>query len=338
MKRTKVLTTVLLCSVVVLVVLPVQVSAQQSRGSGRGMYGDWVVSMQFGENTFESILTFGRDSEGNRTGQWISFWGISELKDVQIEEGKLTFEHVRTNREGESVTSKFAGTIEEGKLSGTLTSDMGETELEGKRAPRIPRAVGRWEMKFKIGEREITTKLIVTTGEEGEIKGEWESQWGEHEITEIDYERGKLTFKRKSKFEDRDWESSFEGDVRGDTLTGKIKSEWGEVDVEGTRVNGDVIGTWNLDISSEQGSGKQRLKVNPDMSGMYGSTAIKKVILEDDKLSFKIVLEFGENKFEMDFAGKIEEGKVTGELKTSRGTSKVTGTKVVRTYRRRSTN
>ena len=60
--------------------------------------------------------------------------------------------------------------------------------------------------------------------------------------------------------------------------------------------------------------------------------------LEDGKVSFKIVLEFGDNKYEMDFAGKIEESKLTGELKTSRGTSKVTGTKVVRTYRRRSTN
>ena len=70
------------------------------------------------------------------------------------------------------------------------------------------------------------------------------------------------------------------------------------------------------------------------MSGMYGATPIEKINLEDSQVSFKIVLEFGDRKFEMDFAGKLEDSKLTGELTTSRGTQKVTGTKVVRRRRR----
>jgi hypothetical protein len=73
------------------------------------------------------------------------------------------------------------------------------------------------------------------------------------------------------------------------------------------------------------------------MSGMYGSFPIKKVNFEDDKVSFKIVMEFGERKFEISFEGKLADSKLTGELKTSRGTRKVKGTKVVRTFRRRRT-
>ena len=68
---------------------------------------------------------------------------------------------------------------------------------------------------------------------------------------------------------------------------------------------------------------------------MYGSALVKKVNLDGEKVSFKIVLEFGERKVEMNFEGKLAEAKLTGELKTSRGTSKITGKKVVRTSGRR---
>ena len=94
---------------------------------------------------------------------------------------------------------------------------------------------------------------------------------------------------------------------------------------------------WDLEVTSERGSRKQRLKVNPDMSGLYGSIAIEKVNLKGDEVSFKVALEFGERKFEMSFEGKLEGSKLTGELTTSRGNQKVTGTKVIRRRRRNRT-
>jgi hypothetical protein len=338
MKRIAFHKTVGFLMLMVLVIPLAQVSAQDSARPSRsrrgGLYGDWQVKVSFGERQMDSILTFSRDAEGNRTGQWISFWGLSELKDVKYEEGQLSFVQVRQNREGQSITTKFTGTIKEGKLAGTLSSDRGEYKLEGKRSPRIPRAVGNWEMKLKVGEREITGTLVIKAGKEGELTAQWQSQRGEHEITDLQYERGTLTFKRKSKFGDREWESTFEGTVRRDTLTGAFKSERGEITAEGKLIGAALIGNWNLEITSERGSRKQRLKVNPDMSGLYGAIAIKKVYLKDDQVSFKIVLEFGERKFEMSFKGKLAESKLTGELTTSRGSQKVTGKKVIRTFRR----
>jgi hypothetical protein len=120
-------------------------------------------------------------------------------------------------------------------------------------------------------------------------------------------------------------------------MTVVIKSERGETAGQAKRIGTLAIGTWNLEIASERGARKQRLKVNPDMSALYGAMLIKKVNLEGDKISFKIVLEFGDRKFEMTFEGKITEAKLTGELKTSRGSQKVTGAKVIRTSRRRTT-
>jgi len=349
MKHKVFLKAVLCCALAALVISSVQVSAQDSARPSRsrrgGLYGDWLVKLSFGEQQMDSILSFSRDKEGNRTGQWLSFWGISELKDVKFEEGKLSFTQERQNREGQTTTSKFTGTIKDGKLAGTVSSDRGEYKLEGKRSPRIPRAVGSWEMKYKVGEREITGTLVIKAGKEGKLTAQWQSQRGEHEITDLQYERGTLTFKRKSKFGDREWESTFEGNIQWqtDTLSGVIKSERGEITAEGKRIGAALIGNWILEVTSERGSRKQRLKVNPDMSGLYGAIPIKKVNLEDDKVSFKIVLEFGERKFEMSFEGKLAESKeskelkLTGELTTSRGKQKVKGTKVIRTFRRRST-
>jgi len=321
-------------TLLVLLMLLAEVSAQPSRSGRGGLYGDWQVKVDFEGRQTESILSFSRDEEGNQTGYWIGFRGLSELKDVKYEEGQLSFVRVGQNREGQSTTSNFTGTIKDEKLSGTLSSDRGEYKLEGERSKRIPRAVGSWEMKLKMGEREFTPTLVVNADKEGKLTAEWQSQRGEHEITDVEYERGNLTFKRKSKVQDRQWESTFEGSVQRDTLSGVIKSERGEITAEGKRIGACLIGTWNLEVTSERGSRKQRLKVNRDMSGMYGAIPIKKVNLEDNKVSFKTVVEFGERKFEMSFEGKLEESKLTGELTTSRGSQKVTGAKVIRTSRR----
>jgi hypothetical protein len=322
----------------VLTMLSAQTWAQSSSSRGRWLYGDWQVKVDYGERQSDLILSFSRDREGNRTGNWISFWGLSELKDVKYEEGKLSFVRVSRNREGQSTTSTFNGMIEDGKLSGTVSGDRGEYKIEGRRAPRMPRAVGSWEMKYKVGEREVTSTLVVKVDKENNLTAEWQSQWGEHEITDVQYERGNLTFTRKSKIQDRQWESTFEGSIERETntLSGAMKSERGEITAEGKRIGAGLIGTWNLEIASERGSRKQRLRVNPDMSGLYGAIAVKKVSLEGDQVSFKIVREFGERTFEMSFEGKLAESKLIGELTTSRGSQKVKGTKVIRSFRRRS--
>jgi hypothetical protein len=333
---------VLYCSLMIVVVLSAQVIAQpsSSRGfRGRGIYGDWQVKVQFGERQMESILSFSRNQEGQYTGQWISFWGVNDLKDVKFEDNKLSF--VQVIRFGDNeFTQNFTGTVEDGKLTGVLSSDRGESKLEGQRSPRMPRGVGNWELKYKFGDREITSTLAIKANKEGELTGEWQSRRGESKISDLQFDRRerKLTFKRVSKFQDRQFESTFEGTIgRDNTLTGVIKSDRGEVQVEGKLIGAPLIGTWNLDIESERGPRKQRLRVNPDMSALYGSTLIKKINFDGDKVSFKYTLTFGDQEFETSFAGKLAESKLTGEFTNPRGTQKVTGTKVVRTFRRRNT-
>ncbi len=338
MKRKAFFKAVLYCSLMVLIMLSAQVRAQSSRSRGRGLYGDWQVKYEVGGRQRESILSFSRDRQGNRTGQWISFMGFSELKDLKYEDGQLSFARVSRNRDGQSTMSKFTGTIQDGKLSGTMSSDRGEYKLEGKPSPRVPRAAGSWKMTLKREDREFTSNLVIKADKEGKLTAQWQSERGELEITDVQYERGSLSFKMERKSEDRQWEAAFEGTIERetDTLSGVIKSERGEIKAEGKRIGAPLIGTWNLEATSERGARKKRLRINPDMSGLYGAIPVKKINLEGDQVSFKIVLEFGNQKFEMSFAGKLEDSKLTGELSSSRGSQKIKGTKVIRTFRRRS--
>jgi hypothetical protein len=322
----------------VMAILSVQARARSSSSSIWRLYGDWQVKVDYDGRQFESILSFSRNQEGDLTGNWISFMGLSELKDIKYEEGKISFSRERRNRDGETSTSNFKGTIEDGKISGTWSSSRGDYNLEGKRAPRIPRAAGSWELKYKFGDREITSKLVIKVDKEGNLTGQWQSRRGEREVTDLQYERGKLTFKRTSTYQDRKREYTFEGTIQRDnTLSGMIKSERGEIEVQGKLIGGSLIGTWNLEVEYESGNRKQRLKVNPDMSALYGAIPIKKINLENDKVDFLTVLKFGDQSFEITFEGKIDDSKLTGEITTSRGSQKITGTKVIRTSRRRST-
>jgi len=334
---------VLYCSLMLVVVLSAQIVAQPSSSGGfrgRGIYGDWQIKMKNGEREFESILSFSRNQEGQYTGQWISLWGgMYDLQDVKFEDNKLSFVQVFRYSDNQ-LTQNFTGTVEDGKITGVMSGDRGESKIEGQRSPRMSRAVGNWEMKFKIGDREITTTLAVKTSKEGKLSAEWQSEWGEHKITDLQYERGKLTFKRESKFQDRQMESTFEGTIaRDNTLTGVIKSEMGEVQVEGKLIGAALIGTWNLDMEFDWGgTGKQRLRVNPDLSALIGSYLIEKIGLNGDKVSFKFVRSSGDGnrEFEFNFEGKIADNKLTGELTRSPGsTAKVTGTK--RMFRRSDT-
>jgi hypothetical protein len=270
MKTTLSFGAILLFSLAMVASTGAQQPGQSARSAQWRLYGDWPVKFQFGERQANAIISFSRDNEGNLTAQWIGFWGVIDLKDVKLEENKLSF--VQTVRFGDNeFTSNFTGTMEEGKLTGTLSSDRGDSKVEGQRAPRVSRAVGNWQVKFTVGERDVTTTLVVRSDKERQLTGEWQSQWGEHVVSDVVYERGNLAFKRKSTFQEREFESTFEGTVRGDTLTGTIKSEMGEIPVEGSRINGALIGTWNLEVTGERGTRMQRLRVNPDMSGLYGT-------------------------------------------------------------------
>lgn len=289
--------------------------------------GDWMMTSEFNGQRMNSILSLSRGEDNQLKGRWISFMGVSELKDVKFEDGKLSFTQVFRFGDQEN-TSNFEGTIEQNALTGTLKGERGEFKMEGKRAPRTPAAAGIWEMKVKMAEREYTGTLTIKANAEGKLTGEWKSERGASEISNVVAERNKLTFTRKMTFQDQVRESTFEGTVKGNTLTGAFTSERGESTAEGTRVGAAAIGTWDLTITSDTGQTRmQVLKIQPDLSALYGSVPVEKVTLEGENLSFKTEMSFGDQKNELSLKAKLADGKLTGEVITQRGARKVEGKK-----------
>ncbi|UCF14007.1 MAG: hypothetical protein JSW59_11400, partial [Phycisphaerales bacterium] len=307
-----------------LIVLPVSLTQVSGGQAKRGITGDWQLKVDFDGRQMSSILSLSEDDDGRLKGELLNFWGLSELRDLKREGNELSFVQVNRFRGQESKTN-FTGSIERGKLSGTFSGERGDFQAEGARLRRPPAVAGEWETTFRIGDRDVTANLTVKADEQRQLTADWKSQWGEHEISNVNFEAGKLTFDRKSRIQDRAFDSSFEGKIKGHSLSGVLKSDRGEITVAGKRFGASVVGLWELDIKSDSGNRKQLLRINPDLSAMYGPIAVKKVDADDGKVTFEAVADFGERKYEISFAGRVENRKLTGELTTSRGTREVTG-------------
>lgn len=320
MKQMTIHKVVQLLGLVVILALPVQVLAGQAKKGG--ITGDWLIKADYDGRQRTSVLSLSTDAQGNLKGQWISTFGLSDVTDLKYEGNNLSF--VRTTRYNDQERkTTFSGTIQKGKLSGTLSSDNGQNKAEGTRLPRIPGAVGNWDVTIKADGSESSAVLAIKADEKGKLSGTWKSSSGEQQVTNIQFKTNKLTFARG--------QSTFGGTVKGQMLTGTMKSGQGEATVKAKRVGGAAIGVWDIEIASDSGSRKQLLRINPDLSAMYGSLAIDKIDVDGNKVAFKSTVQFGDQSYETSFAGQVKGNKLTGQITTSRGTQTVTGVKRVQT-------
>lgn len=293
----------------------------------RGVIGQWHMTLDFETGRMPSVLSFTKDAEGALKAEWIHLIGISEVKDIKRDGKDLTFTVV-TRIGDQDNTGSFVGTITKGELSGLITSDQGEINAQGKKLKRMPLIVGTWDMMIKMGDREVNTVLKVTSDEQGALQAEWQSQWGEHKITDVQFKDGKLTFNRVSTFNDNEWKTTYEGTMKNHVLTGAFSSQQGEITANGKRAHGMFVGKWDLTITSDRGTQKQRLTVLPDLTARFGAMPIKTLKFADEQVSFDMMLPFGDNEYELSFKAKLDTRTLTGTLTSDQGTSDVTGTKV----------
>jgi hypothetical protein len=346
MKQVTILKSVGFLSIVVLLACVSQVWAEEP--AKKDITGDWHVKADFNGRQMESIMTLSRDAEGKLSGIWVSFWGYTKLDDLKYEDGKISFN--RTFGFGDrQFTSSFTGTIKDGKLTGTTSSERGDYAVEGTQSKACP-AVGNWEFKSTRGDREFTSTLVVKADKEGKLSGEWkrpqrqrpreegqqepdqqrQRRFGPTVIKDMAFKDGKLTFTRVRGSEDRQRESKYELTLKGDTLSGKTESSRGTTEIQAKRADPAVVGKWELTITSERREFKQILVVNPDLSAWYGPTAVEKIETEDNKVNFKVAFGSGERSFESEFKGQLDGEKLTGEMTGFRDTiQKVTGKKIV---------
>jgi len=290
--------------------------------------GEWQITVDFDGRPMLSTLVLSKKADSTLDGTW----GSSALSNVKFDGQKLTF--VRTIRFGDQeFTMNYTGTLKDGKLAGTLSSDRGDMAANGARKkPKSP-VLGQWDIKFSVMDREIAPRLVISEKPDGTLACQWTKEDGEHVVSNVKFQDGKLTLTRKSKIQDMDeFETTYEGTVKGNELTGVLKGQMGDLPANGQRVGAALIGKWDLATTSDFGPSTGRMMVDGDLTGTYeffgGELPMKDLKLEGDQLTFKVEMGFGDQTFQMDFKGKLDGKTLKGQMNSERGTSEVTGKKI----------
>ncbi|MBN2594432.1 MAG: hypothetical protein JXA81_13070 [Sedimentisphaerales bacterium] len=289
--------------------------------------GQWEMTMEFGGRDSYAMLTISKNADGTLAGKWGS---RDNLSDVKFQDGKLTF--VRTIQFGDQEFSMdYAGTLKDGKITGAMSSDQGEFDVNGVRfKPKSP-ALGTWDIRFNIGDRDITGQLAVSEKPDGTLEGKWMSDRGNTVISNVKFKDGKLTFSRKSTFGDNTYESDFDGTIAGNDITGVFKSQQGEMPAKGTRVGAALVGKWDLTSVSEFGTMPGMMRINGDMTGRYeffgGEIPMKDLKLYGNQVTFALEMGWGDETFTLNFKGTLDGKNLKGQMTSDRGTSEITGKK-----------
>ena len=288
--------------------------------------GQWELTVKFGGRDSFATLSISKQTDGSFTGKW----GSGDLSNVKFQDGKLTF--VRTIQFGDQeFIMDYAGTLKDGKITGTISSDRGEFATNGARFKPKLAALGTWDISFNIGDRDITGQLAVSEESGGMLEGKWISERGNTVVSNVKFKDGKLTFNHKSTFGDNTYESDFEGTIAGHNLTGVFKNQQGEMPAKGTRIGAALIGKWDLTTVSEFGTNKSMMRVNGDMTGRYeifgGDIPMKNLKLEGDQVTFALEMGWGDQTVLLDFKGKLDGKNLIGQIAWDSGTGEVSGRK-----------
>ncbi len=292
--------------------------------------GVWQMKMDFNGRESFATLSISKKADGTLTGTW----GSSELSNVKFEDGKLTF--VRTVAFGDREFSMdYSGTLKDGKLTGTMSGEGGEFAANGiRKKPKSP-VLGHWDISFNVGDRDINARLSISEKPDGTLECKWTEEMGEHVVSDVKFKDGKLTLTRNTKFEDFEFETTYEGTIKDHKLTGTLKGEMGEWPANGQRFGVPLIGKWELKSDTERGPRTSMLTIDTDLTGMYesfgGEIPVKDLKLEGDQVTFKVELGFGDRTFQLDFKGKLDGKTLKGQMSSERGTRDVTGKKVEKT-------
>jgi hypothetical protein len=299
---------------IVAVLMAFSVGVPQVLAAAEDITGEWELATSFNDMQMMSTLTLAKQADGTLTGKW----GSADLKDVKFDAGKLTFSRTMSMM-GQDTTMKFTGTIKDGKLTGTQSSDQGDTQVTGaKRKPKSP-VLGQYQLKYQVGGQDVTAKLILSQNAKGAVDANWISDMAKSVCSNVKVEGDKLTLARKTDFNGNAFESTFEATVKGDKLTGTMKSQMGDAAVTGERIGMALIGKWEITRTTQQGTRTSQLTIDSDLTGRmeaFGGNEIpiKDLKIDGNQMTFKTEMNFGGQN-------RVTEYKVTVDGKTLKGQS-----------------
>jgi len=327
---------VLFVAVVCLSIAVLPLSAAEQVKEKPSIYGAWKIAMQFeGGRAMNNRMTITEKPGALPDIKWGLGSGEGKITDIKFANNKLTFLRISPGRGGEEMETDVEATLQEDRtLKGTMTSDFGEFTFTGTRIVSKPDVAGKWEFKSTRDANNIRISVLsITQNDKGLLEGKWSTERGETVLSNLKYEKGKLTFERTTGSGDREFKSTFTGEVKGDELVGEFASDRGNRPSTGTRMGKELIGEWDLKVVSDFGERTNKLLVDKDMSAVFsmgfGESDVNDLKLDGDKLTFNISFGFGDRSFSMDFSGKLSGDALKGQFTSDRGTQDVDGKRVM---------
>ncbi len=310
--------------------------------------GEWEIKIDSPVINRLATLSFSKKPDGSLMGTC----GSSKLANVRFENGKLSFSRIIKTR-ARDFKHEYTLTLKDGKLTGTMSGDLGNFPVNGIRKKALSPALGQWDIITIAGKVEITGRLIISENPEGALVGKWD--YGREEavavVSNVKFKDGKLSFTRMAKLSyirygkliEHEFEENFEGTIKGHELTGVTRSSEGsEFSSTGKRVGAALVGNWELTRTSDGKTTTSIMKIYGDLTGKYSDhrgdeVTIKNLKLEGDQVTF--FLEWGspDMSFRVNFKGKLDGNILKGEFneKTIKGkqnfdeyTNKVIGKKI----------
>jgi len=193
---------------------------------------------------------------------------------------------------------------------------------------------GDWEVKQEFrGQERVST--ISITEEGGGLSGSWISERGTTELSDVKETDGTLTFVRKMERQGQAFEITCEASVVDGKLMGKMVTPRGEREFTGTPANAEptFLGSWDVILDFQGREVPVTLSVTEEdgkLGGVWsserGDSEIEDAKIEDGTLSFVRNMERQGQEFLLEFAAKIEDGKLIGEMTSPMGEMPFTGT------------
>lgn len=204
---------------------------------------------------------------------------------------------------------------------------------DGTKSSVDPSGTWRWEydldgtqfkdlVRLKVGQENKETK-------ERELKGKYESSSGR----KINIENGKISgdkvsFEFKVNYQGMDVKLEFEGSLKNDNLSGKVKASTNDgsrdLDWSATRsvLADDVVGKWKLRIDANGNIMEPVLTVTKDGDNLKADYVLgndvkiqaKDVKIEKNELTFTIETDFQGAKIKADFMGRPYGDKIKGSI------------------------
>jgi hypothetical protein len=192
--------------------------------------GTWKWQYRFGDNTMDAKLKLNWDGK-KLTGNYTAREATSDIQDAKLERDQLSFTTVREIN-GNEFEVQFKGQVKPEEIVGTVTVDFGQSrdfDWTAKRAVEMDDVLGVWNMQIDTPNGRVEPKLTITKGDNGKLKGTYESVFGKREAKNLALKDNQLTWEVSANDDDEfDFKIAYKGTPRGDNIEGTNEYEFGD--------------------------------------------------------------------------------------------------------------